>query len=302
MRRFVALSPKVAEESISATPAETRLLLHLVQHCFLLGIAPQDGPVLLKFVKAMPADLQFLWTEVIRARLARTDLLRFGHEPATDECRLPEESGAPVLQLSNSSVHKICSVCNSSHEPWATIGSVADVQTCVVRQSESILSAGTSRTTAYEQDLQSIARVSKNVVIVDRYAGVRLKDYGDESGVAWLTERLISDGVKRVVLVTSKVKTSAHSIEQAAMDLTDPLVRSALKVETQTDAKFRDHAHDRFMLLHAGRVSCTFSIGKGVEVFENPLVSQDSSFSICSDGVVGRILTQLSVDASQHFV
>ena len=113
---------------------------------------------------------------------------------------------------------------------------------------------------------------------------------------------MVKDGVQRIVLVTSNNGVSTSEIENAADSLANTELKHALRLEVRGNSAFARNAHDRFVLLQAGNVGCTFSIGKGIEVFESLQASQEFSFSSSDGPIVGRLLGTLGVDASPHFV
>jgi len=142
--------------------------------------------------------------------------------------------------------------------------------------------------------------VTEVAVIVDRYAGKSLYENGNASGLAWLGERLLVDGVQRIVLVTASGPVSDTQIGTGIQNLGNAALRAALRVELRPDGRFKRFAHDRFILLQAGRVASAYSVGKGLAAFEGNVVRQNSSFANCDGGTVVQTLADLGVDISAY--
>lgn len=299
MKTFAALAPAVARASATSHPAEVRLFLQLVEQFCILGIKPADGPALLAAVQQMPGDIQMLWTSVLQSRLGRTDLQGSNHGN-TDECRLDPMWNREVLQLVDSAT-LTCSTCGSRHRHWPELTTETSVAACKKWQRQNVIERGADRIDVYGQNFASVARLATNCVVVDRYAGQRLLTHGDQSGLAWFGRQLVSSGVQRIVLVTGFAPGSETAIKGSTAQLSDGTLKSALRIETRADKQFMKYAHDRFVLLQVGHTACTFSLGKGLEVFEKSTVKQESSFSVSDGDVVSRVLSDLGVSVAPHF-
>lgn len=301
MRIFAALSASVAAECSSASGAEVRLFLNALRQHFVLGITPEDGASLLGHLRAMPADLQMLWTDLLQMRLGYTTLTAYAHGQA-ENCRLPQADSRDLPQVvSSMTTAPVCNCCGSQHSQWRDVHNSSTVVACARQQAANIVPMGEDRETVYASTLEPLARVTKNCVVVDRYAGQQLCRSRDRSGVAWLARRLVASGVQRVVLVTASVPTTTGAdISNAVRGLGDLNVRAALRVETRPDEDFKRYAHDRFILLQTGHTASTFSVGKGVDVFSRRFTTQETSLSSSESEVVPRILGQLGVDVSIH--
>lgn len=219
-------------------------------------------------IRAMPADLQKLWAEILKSLLL----------PSTVAARFDAACGCPTVQNrscdlrpSPAETAEIECGCGCALVPWRAVASSQRVRS-LVALGRSPIAPGDDREEVFKRRIEPLARSCSRVYIIDRYLGKNLGSARSIAGFQWLLEQLRASRPVDVVVAMSRNPPKTPGLEADAKTRIATASRRAGgggRVGTwfNADREFMRHAHGRSIGFQVGNQSHTISLDKGLEVF-----------------------------------
>lgn len=154
-------------------PDAARTFAHILLDHTLL-VRPRDSQVASEWasaIRAMPADLQMLWSELLKAVLL----------PAAVASSFQTSCGCPTIQGSACDLRPSAATtqesqcqCGCIHYSWTGISSSRSVRD-LITLARSPIADGDDREDVFRQRIEPLSRSCSRVYIIDRYLGKTLR-------------------------------------------------------------------------------------------------------------------------------